>query len=1544
MQLTLVRNDTIFRLPLPEKVGGQYWLTSSEPDGSETQLLSVEGAGGTWLLKSNRRAWVLDRDKRRVAEAALDVNDSYEIIVGATRERLLVRTEPTTDDRKLYVKYSVPRNARIYIGRGEGCAIRYESGFVSSKHAEITLSGESTTIADLDSVNGTFVNSRRVTSTTLRPGDVISVFGLNIVVGRGFLALNDPDGLVTCDSTLLTPAEPRVPMSSEDEVDDEERNPNVVFFRSPRFKRDVTTAHIKIDPPPQIDDREDMPLLMVVGPAMTMGMASMFMGVFAVLRVLNPGPGQTPGSSTQWLNALPTLIMSMTMMVGMILWPILSRRYERRQRRKREAKRQTKYRAYLEDVQREIEAARRTQAEILHETIITLQDCIERIRTRARSLWERTTGHNDFLSFRLGIGEVVFDAEIRHAERKFTLEDDDLQDIMLDIAEEPRKLPDVPIQLSLLEHPILGVIGDRAITQDLVKGIILQLAALHGYDELKMVFIYDPRDAATWEFCRWLPHTWSDDRTVRFIATSHEDLRRLTSLLEPSYAAREEIHGDADATDLSPHCVVFALDKTLAGKNDFIKRILDQKSSRGFYLVALDDELQELPRECRAVIEAKSSGARIYDREDTTGAYRAFVPDALLRTDATELAVCLAGTELDTMSDAFVLPAMLTFLELHGVGKVEHLNPLTRWKESNPIVSLEAAVGVGTNGEHLRLDIHENRHGPHGLIAGMTGSGKSEFIMTYILSLAVTYSPDELAFVLIDYKGGGMANAFSDLPHVAGTITNLDGAAVNRSLISIQSELKRRQAIFNDASAATGTSNIDIYKYQSLYRDGSVSEPLPHLVIISDEFAELKTQQPEFMTQLVSAARIGRSLGVHLVLATQKPSGVVNEQIWSNSRFRVCLKVQERADSMEVIKRPDAAALTQTGRFYLQVGFDEIFEQGQSAWAGAPYQPADRVEKARDESVVLIDDIGRPLRQAQIDRRRRLSAHPPKQLDEVARYITQVAAEEGMRTRPLWLDPMPDLIFADALRQKYRRRSPAKVLDPVVGEWDDPANQRQALLTVPLTERGNAVVYGSTGSGKTTFLTTLIHSLITEHDPSQVHLYVIDFEAETLRAFQKAPHVGDVLGSNDTEKISNLFKMLAEEVSRRRTLFAEYGGNLEAYVQDSGRALESIVVVVHNWAAFIEGFHDLEETISTLTRDGTRYGLYFVLTATSSTAIRFRLLQNFRQLYVLQLNDPTEYVGILGSIGGVVPSQIDGRGIVKTDATYEFQTAHPSQTELGDAAYVREACGALAESWGRSGARPVPVLPDLVTADALLDEANCPDLGAVPVGIDAQTLDVVEQDFARQFVTLVLSQDGEASPFIDGIASVLADRCGTRTVVLDSGAVLPESHAGRYEAVRGEAAANEAAAALFEEMVARNNRSKEAAEAQRQQEAFEPLVCLVPELSALLDSLTPENRDRFTAILLKCDATLRATFIFADSEGAAAPLLRQPWLKPHVSGTDGIWVGDGFATQYSLQAAKTSNALYQEIGGEFGYVLTKGRPRLVKLLAGGPEASERVRG
>jgi len=258
---------------------------------------------------------------------------------------------------------------------------------------------------------------------------------------------------------------------------------------------------------------------------------------------------------------------------------------------------------------------------------------------------------------------------------------------------------------------------------------------------------------------------------------------------------------------------------------------------------------------------------------------------------------------------------------------------------------MSVPIGVKAGGVLFNLDMHETGHGPHGLVAGTTGSGKSELLQTIIISLAINYHPRDLVFVLIDYKGGGMADVFKGMPHLVGTITNLEGNQTTRALLSIKSELLRRQKIFSEYDV----NNID--KYQKLYYSGNNKEhmpAIPHLIMIADEFAELKQDQPDFMKELVSATRVGRSLGVHLILATQKPAGVVDDQIWSNSKFKICLKVQDEADSKDVIKRPDASMIKEPGRAFIQVGNDEIFELFQSAYSGADYDPED--EMLKDEN------------------------------------------------------------------------------------------------------------------------------------------------------------------------------------------------------------------------------------------------------------------------------------------------------------------------------------------------------------------------------------------------------------------------------------------------------------------------------------------------------------------------------------------------------------------------------------------------------------------
>ncbi len=392
------------------------------------------------------------------------------------------------------------------------------------------------------------------------------------------------------------------------------------------------------------------------------------------------------------------------------------------------------------------------------------------------------------------------------------------------------------------------------------------------------------------------------------------------------------------------------------------------KVNYGFSLICVSPRLINIPNECKAFVSIGDKKSGVFENELIANKQKEFVADFDPTLNIYECCKIIGNIPIDIAKEEQALPTSVSFLEMYNVGMVEQLNILNRWKVNDPTKTLQTPVGLDKSRELFKLDLHEKAHGPHGLIAGMTGSGKSEFIITYILSMAMNYHPYEVTFILIDYKGGGLTGAFENretgmrLPHLAGTITNLDTVEMNRSLASIQSELRKRQRQFNEARDSLNESTIDIYKYQSLYRRGLVKKPISHLFIISDEFAELKDQRPEFMEQLISTARIGRSLGVHLILATQKPSGVVNDQIWSNSKFRVCLRVQDKSDSMDMIKCPDAAELKNTGRFYLQVGYNELFAMGQAAWAGAQYYPTEKRKKKVDQSITIVDNVGSPIK------------------------------------------------------------------------------------------------------------------------------------------------------------------------------------------------------------------------------------------------------------------------------------------------------------------------------------------------------------------------------------------------------------------------------------------------------------------------------------------------------------------------------------------------------------------------------------------------------
>ncbi len=1526
MIVNLIKAKQMFSLTLPEKIKGQYWLSDFDDFGVHRDLISIEALDGKWTVKSNKLVAVLDANNQPVESFEIQPMSFISLKCYNSDERIILYAEDIDPSRQTFTKFVMMESGNLTIGRNNNNNFYIASKFVSGNHAQLCYDGNNWSIYDQHSTNGTYVNGYRVDATNLCPGDMIYIMGLKIVVGSNYFAVNNPDGLLTLQTNSFTSYIPQQVEQTEEYNDVLEKT---CFYRSPRFYREIEHATIKIDPPPQLQKLETVPLALMLGPSLTMGMTSLSTGILSVTNVISNG-----GEITQ---ALPTLLMSVSMLLGTVLWPILTKRYEKKQKVKNELKRQKKYLAYLDEVRDEIKRKCKEQSDILFENLVDNNECISRVYEEKSNLWERTNTHSDFLKLRLGLGNIPLDADVLCSEKKFTMDEDNLQDAMLSLGNEPKILNNVPISLSLTEKFISGIYGEMSDVNSLVKSLILQLITLHSYDEVKLVLIAN-NDNGYWDFVRYIPHFWDDDKKIRFFATNQDEAKELSAIIENSIISRGD-NERQEYSEFSPYYVIITADKALTEKCDAVSQLIKFKNNSGFSVLYGANALKDLPKEVGSVVYIGGNNSCVFDRADTSGKTVPFKPDSVNEGIFNSVAEKIANIELDLSSQRYSLPNMITFMEMFNVGKIEHLNCLTRWKENNPTKTLKTPVGVDSYGETFNLDLHEKFHGPHGLVAGMTGSGKSEFIITYILSLAVNYHPDEVAFILIDYKGGGLTGAFEDdergikLPHLAGTITNLDGAAVKRSLISIQSELRRRQAIFNEARKISNEGTMDIYKYQQLYRDKVVTEPVPHLFIISDEFAELKTQQPEFMEQLISAARIGRSLGVHLILATQKPSGVVDDQIWSNSKFRVCLKVQEKADSQDMIKCPDAAELSQTGRFYLQVGFNELFALGQSAWCGAEYVPTDTVEKSVDNSIQIVDNLGHSLMTVKPAKKVVNTGKKVKQIVSIVKYLSDLAKEESIDVRPLWLPPISPKIFVDELEQKYNTSSKGTILCPIVGEYDDPFNQRQGVLTVPFSSEGNCLIYGSTGNGKTTMLTTIGYSLIKNHTPEELNLYVMDFGSETLKSFEKAPQVGGVIVSSDEEKTINFFKMLHKEMEYRKNLFAEYGGDYASYCRNSGKKVPNIVVLINNYAGFAEQYEDLIESFALLTRDGVKYGIYFVVTASNTNAIRYVIAQNFKMTMCMQLNDALDYSIVVGKTEGLIPSKHKGRGLVALDRVYEFQTA--SCSDAADTFdFINRYCEELAQSTTLR-AKKIPVLPDIVKADNVADSLSS--LKTVPVGIGKKSLNIASCSVANKVVIPVVATElYQTASFIEEWLKVINQI--TNVVCIDSEQLLDKDKLENIEFIDNDYEGYVLSA--FDDMVARNNTYKDAKMEQSSLDSFDEKVVVLVGYKKFFSQLSPDSQNKFNLVLLKAEANYKVHFIVVDALSEYSAYNYEDWYKRHISGADGIWIGDGFADQYMLKVNKVTNELYEEIGDDYGYLLNRNRATLVKLLSSAQKEDE----
>lgn len=580
-------------------------------------------------------------------------------------------------------------------------------------------------------------------------------------------------------------------------------------------------------------------------------------------------------------------------------------------------------------------------------------------------------------------------------------------------------------------------------------------------------------------------------------------------------------------------------------------------------------------------------------------------------------------------------------MELYHCRRVQQLDCISRWKENRPEERMKVPIGAGAGGERVFLDIHERFHGPHGLIAGTTGAGKSELIQTCILSMAVSFSPQDVNFFVIDYKGGGTAYGLQDLPHCLGVISNLSGKQIGRAMSAISSENKRRQKILSEY----GVNHID--RYMELYRTGQAKEAMPHLILVVDEFAELKKEEPEFMQEIISLSRIGRSLGMHLILATQKPAGTIDDKIWSNARFRLCLRVQDQQDSMDMLHKKDAAWLTGPGQCYLQIGNHEYYERFQTAYCGARYRREDEEEK---ETAFLVLDTGKRIRAERV----RCSQDGSTQLEEVVSYINSIAdACDYRRARNLWMPELEQIILLGELK---REESACESGTYLLGKCDDPENRKQYPATYLPKEQGHLAIFGGAATGKTTVLQTILWQMV-QRKPEDIRILIADPDGGMLQGFESFPHVLGFLKRK--EEAEPFFYQLEKLLNERKKLLS--GMNYLQY-QRSGRGkLPEIFLVMDPYGSLAKFFNEQqEEFLLRLAAEGINRGIYLIITAAGVGELPGKLFGKIKKTLAFEMSDRFSYGDILRQYHlTVFPAEnVRGRGLCReNEKIVEFQAA-----------------------------------------------------------------------------------------------------------------------------------------------------------------------------------------------------------------------------------------------------------------------------------------------
>ncbi|WP_431678631.1 type VII secretion protein EccCa [Kitasatospora sp. KL5] len=988
------------------------------------------------------------------------------------------------------------------------------------------------------------------------------------------------------------------------------------------------------------------------------------------------------------------------------------------------------------------------------------------IVAEGRRLWERRPTEADFAQVRLGTGPQQLSTPIVAPQ---TAPMDELEpmaaEAMGTFIKSHGTLQDLPLAVSLRAFYHITVCGDPDTVYGNVRAMIAQLTTLHSPDDLMVAVAAAPGAVDEWEWAKWLPHAQHRKEndgagSRRLIATG---LGELEELLAKELEGRKGFSRDNVPSADKPHLIVVMdgasvpHDSILAGPDgvegvtvvEVVPGDLDEPSGHLVVTVGKDSLLLE-----------SASGASYSGRPDTLSAWQS---EALARQLA-PFRVSAGGDDGD--------PSLVSmdFTEMMNTGDPGSFDPARHWRPRPMAEKLKVPLGVGQNGEYVWLDIKEaslQGMGPHGMCVGATGSGKSEVLRTIVLALAVTHSSEVLNLVLADFKGGATFAGMAEMPHTAAVITNLEGEAtlIDRMRDAIEGEMNRRQELLR---AAGNYANIN--EYERARAAGAALDPLPSLLMIIDEFSELLTAKPDFIDLFIQIGRIGRSLGMHMLLASQRLEEGKLRGLDTFLSYRLGLRTFSAAESRAAIGVPDAYHLPPIpGVGYLKFGSD-VMERFRAAYVSGPYRPPGQQRTSGGQVITAQPVLFTAAEVAVVEPVveevfEEVEEIDDSLLDTMLDVFVQRMISQGPPAHQVWLPPLEEAPSIDGLVPPLQVTAERGLTSPEfgalgrlvvpVGIVDKPRDQRRDVMYQDYSgAAGHGLIVGGPQSGKSNMVRTLVSGFAVTHTPVEVQFYLLDFGGGAFGALAGLPHVGGVAGRLDVEKVRRMVSEVHGVLNRREELFRSAGidtvttyRSRRAAGQLPDEQFGDVFLIIDGWLTFKQEYEVLEPVINDIAQRGLTYGVHVIVTAARYAEVRPALKDLLQNRTELRLGDSMESE-IDRKVAVNVPAGSPGRGL--TAAKLHFLSGLPrldgsSGTEdLADG--VADLVAQIDAAWTGPRAPQVRMLPAVLDGHALPKGFEHPELG-VAFGVDEVELAPVFVNFETDplFIVFGESESGKSA-------------------------------------------------------------------------------------------------------------------------------------------------------------------------------------------------------